>query len=170
MIRRPPRSTPLYSSAASDVYKRQLQRRRRGTRGTFRARIRRWVSKTVHEPVSRNRRQSRRTREFRYGVRHESSLVFIIIFSFLIVVNIPLLSEHFAQRTVGTHLLFSSLFWHFRRYARSVFLKVLEAHGATIFNRDELFANLFDEKLVVRNQNHASFEIRDGFRERFARF
>src|SRR5660397_271731 len=25
MIRRPPRSTPLYSSAASDVYKRQLQ-------------------------------------------------------------------------------------------------------------------------------------------------
>ena len=26
MIRRPPRSTPLYSSAASDVYKRQLQR------------------------------------------------------------------------------------------------------------------------------------------------
>ena len=24
MIRRPPRSTPLYSSAASDVYKRQL--------------------------------------------------------------------------------------------------------------------------------------------------
>src|SRR5450759_50908 len=27
MIRRPPRSTPLYSSAASDVYKRQLQER-----------------------------------------------------------------------------------------------------------------------------------------------
>ena len=27
MIRRPPRSTPLYSSAASDVYKRQLQSR-----------------------------------------------------------------------------------------------------------------------------------------------
>src|SRR5660398_136062 len=26
MIRRPPRSTPLYSSAASDVYKRQVQR------------------------------------------------------------------------------------------------------------------------------------------------
>src|SRR5660398_186664 len=26
MIRRPPRSTPLYSSAASDVYKRQLPR------------------------------------------------------------------------------------------------------------------------------------------------
>src|SRR5660397_216978 len=26
MIRRPPRSTPLYSSAASDVYKRQAQR------------------------------------------------------------------------------------------------------------------------------------------------
>ena len=26
MIRRPPRSTPLYSSAASDVYKRQLDR------------------------------------------------------------------------------------------------------------------------------------------------
>ena len=26
MIRRPPRSTPLYSSAASDVYKRQIQR------------------------------------------------------------------------------------------------------------------------------------------------
>src|SRR5665647_3487684 len=26
MIRRPPRSTPLYSSAASDVYKRQLLR------------------------------------------------------------------------------------------------------------------------------------------------
>src|SRR5665647_1692414 len=26
MIRRPPRSTPLYSSAASDVYKRQYQR------------------------------------------------------------------------------------------------------------------------------------------------
>ena len=25
MIRRPPRSTPLYSSAASDVYKRQVQ-------------------------------------------------------------------------------------------------------------------------------------------------
>ena len=25
MIRRPPRSTPLYSSAASDVYKRQLE-------------------------------------------------------------------------------------------------------------------------------------------------
>src|SRR5450759_5111276 len=25
MIRRPPRSTPLYSSAASDVYKRQIQ-------------------------------------------------------------------------------------------------------------------------------------------------
>src|SRR5660397_134508 len=35
MIRRPPRSTPLYSSAASDVYKRQLQRcdsMRRGPR------------------------------------------------------------------------------------------------------------------------------------------
>src|SRR5665647_1530860 len=28
MIRRPPRSTPLYSSAASDVYKRQLLSRR----------------------------------------------------------------------------------------------------------------------------------------------
>ena len=28
MIRRPPRSTPLYSSAASDVYKRQRRRRR----------------------------------------------------------------------------------------------------------------------------------------------
>src|SRR5665647_3067724 len=28
MIRRPPRSTPLYSSAASDVYKRQARRRR----------------------------------------------------------------------------------------------------------------------------------------------
>src|SRR5674476_592631 len=27
MIRRPPRSTPLYSSAASDVYKRQVDRR-----------------------------------------------------------------------------------------------------------------------------------------------
>src|SRR5665647_1572553 len=27
MMRRPPRSTPLYSSAASDVYKRQLQHR-----------------------------------------------------------------------------------------------------------------------------------------------
>ena len=27
MIRRPPRSTPLYSSAASDVYKRQVERR-----------------------------------------------------------------------------------------------------------------------------------------------
>ena len=27
MIRRPPRSTPLYSSAASDVYKRQLKTR-----------------------------------------------------------------------------------------------------------------------------------------------
>src|SRR5665647_3689601 len=27
MIRRPPRSTPLYSSAASDVYKRQLDHR-----------------------------------------------------------------------------------------------------------------------------------------------
>src|SRR5450759_2310788 len=27
MIRRPPRSTPLYSSAASDVYKRQVQDR-----------------------------------------------------------------------------------------------------------------------------------------------
>src|SRR5665647_1479087 len=27
MIRRPPRSTPLYSSAASDVYKRQLHHR-----------------------------------------------------------------------------------------------------------------------------------------------
>src|SRR5665647_547604 len=27
MIRRPPRSTPLYSSAASDVYKRQLRER-----------------------------------------------------------------------------------------------------------------------------------------------
>src|SRR5660397_295185 len=27
MIRRPPRSTPLYSSAASDVYKRQIQLR-----------------------------------------------------------------------------------------------------------------------------------------------
>src|SRR5665647_67964 len=27
MIRRPPRSTPLYSSAASDVYKRQHKRR-----------------------------------------------------------------------------------------------------------------------------------------------
>ena len=26
MIRRPPRSTPLYSSAASDVYKRQIYR------------------------------------------------------------------------------------------------------------------------------------------------
>src|SRR5665647_2031881 len=34
MLRRPPRSTPLYSSAASDVYKRQggLQRRRDGRR------------------------------------------------------------------------------------------------------------------------------------------
>eukprot|EP00826_Nyctotherus_ovalis_P046813 TRINITY_DN5326_c0_g2_i10.p1 TRINITY_DN5326_c0_g2~~TRINITY_DN5326_c0_g2_i10.p1 ORF type:complete len:417 (+),score=112.51 TRINITY_DN5326_c0_g2_i10:25-1251(+) len=30
MIRRPPRSTPLYSSAASDVYKRQYQRRVHG--------------------------------------------------------------------------------------------------------------------------------------------
>src|SRR5660398_291559 len=29
MIRRPPRSTPLYSSAASDVYKRQGRARRR---------------------------------------------------------------------------------------------------------------------------------------------
>src|SRR5660397_48551 len=29
MIRRPPRSTPLYSSAASDVYKRQLLERLR---------------------------------------------------------------------------------------------------------------------------------------------
>src|SRR5665647_2409808 len=29
MIRRPPRSTPLYSSAASDVYKRQPDRRAR---------------------------------------------------------------------------------------------------------------------------------------------
>eukprot|EP00826_Nyctotherus_ovalis_P043507 TRINITY_DN4590_c0_g1_i1.p2 TRINITY_DN4590_c0_g1~~TRINITY_DN4590_c0_g1_i1.p2 ORF type:complete len:118 (-),score=9.71 TRINITY_DN4590_c0_g1_i1:436-762(-) len=28
MIRRPPRSTPLYSSAASDVYKRQIDHRR----------------------------------------------------------------------------------------------------------------------------------------------
>src|SRR5660397_269089 len=28
MIRRPPRSTPLYSSAASDVYKRQVKDRR----------------------------------------------------------------------------------------------------------------------------------------------
>ena len=28
MIRRPPRSTPLYSSAASDVYKRQIRDRR----------------------------------------------------------------------------------------------------------------------------------------------
>src|SRR5660397_286373 len=30
MIRRPPRSTPLYSSAASDVYKRQVPQRPRG--------------------------------------------------------------------------------------------------------------------------------------------
>src|SRR5665647_3965535 len=30
MIRRPPRSTPLYSSAASDVYKRQLKDRHGG--------------------------------------------------------------------------------------------------------------------------------------------
>src|SRR5660397_30953 len=32
MIRRPPRSTPLYSSAASDVYKRQLRQTRRKRR------------------------------------------------------------------------------------------------------------------------------------------
>src|SRR5450759_3604326 len=33
MIRRPPRSTPLYSSAASDVYKRQLRKRLENVRG-----------------------------------------------------------------------------------------------------------------------------------------
>src|SRR5665647_32315 len=32
MLRRPPRSTPIYSSAASDVYKRQADRRRTHTR------------------------------------------------------------------------------------------------------------------------------------------
>src|SRR5665647_2557572 len=32
MIRRPPRSTPLYSSAASDVYKRQMRSRSTGCR------------------------------------------------------------------------------------------------------------------------------------------
>ena len=41
MIRRPPRSTPLYSSAASDVYKRQLPNR-------LRARISRRQRKPAH--------------------------------------------------------------------------------------------------------------------------
>ena len=35
MIRRPPRSTPLYSSAASDVYKRQLQAIADALKGRF---------------------------------------------------------------------------------------------------------------------------------------
>src|SRR5450759_2070020 len=38
MIRRPPRSTPLYSSAASDVYKRQHQ-----DPGRFGSRYHRWM-------------------------------------------------------------------------------------------------------------------------------
>src|SRR5450759_1100042 len=38
MIRRPPRSTPLYSSAASDVYKRQVVNERRFSARTYRLR------------------------------------------------------------------------------------------------------------------------------------
>ena len=107
--------------------------------------------------------------KFDTSVWNESALVFVIYTinnTNVILYQVP--TGTMVPPLVRYMLSYTFLFWHLCRYARSVFLKVLESYGSTVFNRDELFANLFDEKLIVRDQNYTAFEIRDGFGERFA--